>query len=238
MRSGEGIHILIVSSVPDPIRSAINGLTSRSRCISVAKSSASVQVTLRQFKVDIVLLDLVNPLIDIDLVLNFIREDRKSRIVMIGEPWYHNENAVWLDFWVDDFVTAPFDVAELGMRIDRVIRRQALRAEPLRVSRYRFNGWELDVLNRVLRGSQKKSISLSGLEFNLLSALLSNANAVLTRTQLVKLVYKRDLLPNERGIDIAISRLRHVLNQEPNGGEVIKTVYARGYVMAAKVERE
>ena len=80
--------------------------------------------------------------------------------------------------------------------------------------------------------------SLSGSEYQLLRILLSHANHVLTRDQIMLLAKGREADPLERTIDLQVSRLRHRLGDDLEEPRLIKTVRGQGYVLAVPVELE
>jgi two-component system, OmpR family, response regulator len=81
-------------------------------------------------------------------------------------------------------------------------------------------------------------VPLSGVEFRLLSALLSRPQRVLSRSQLMQLTQRRDAEPLDRGIDIRISRLRQLLREDAREPTLIRTVYGEGYMLAVEVTTE
>ena len=78
---------------------------------------------------------------------------------------------------------------------------------------------------------------LSGAEFRLLNVLLTHANRVLNRDQLLDLTQGRESDPFDRSIDVLVSRLRKRLREDPRSPDIIKTVRGEGYVLSAIVTR-
>jgi two-component system OmpR family response regulator len=78
-------------------------------------------------------------------------------------------------------------------------------------------------------------ITLAGGEFELLFALVTNANRVLTRDELLELTKGRGAQPFDRSIDVKISRLRQRLGDHSQSARIIKAIYGKGYVLAAPV---
>jgi two-component system OmpR family response regulator len=135
----------------------------------------------------------------------------------------------------------PFDPRELLARIRSVLRRSGDHPAPAhhqRVSRYRFAGWVLEVSSRNLTDPEGMVVPLSGVEFRLLTALLSRPQRVLTRNQLMQATQRRDADPLDRGIDIRVSRLRQLLREDAREPALIRTVYGEGYMLAVEVTAE
>jgi two-component system OmpR family response regulator len=81
-------------------------------------------------------------------------------------------------------------------------------------------------------------VPLSGVEFRLLTALLSRPQRVLTRNQLMQATQRRDADPLDRGIDIRVSRLRQLLREDAREPALIRTVYGEGYMLGVEVTAE
>jgi two-component system OmpR family response regulator len=113
---------------------------------------------------------------------------------------------------------------------------QNLRADEAR--KIRFAGWTLDIVARHLVSAEGVVSPLSGSEFQLLRVLLSHANHVLTRDQIMLLARGRESDPLERTVDLHVSRLRHRLGDDGDDPRIIKTVRGQGYVLAVPVELE
>jgi two-component system OmpR family response regulator len=101
--------------------------------------------------------------------------------------------------------------------------------------RYCFAGWTLDTTSRSLHAPNGDVITLAGGEFELLLALVTNANRVLTRDELIELTKGRGGQPFDRSIDVKISRLRQRLRDHAQDGRIIRAIYGKGYVLAAQV---
>jgi two-component system OmpR family response regulator len=103
------------------------------------------------------------------------------------------------------------------------------------VVEYRFEGYRLDMIRRVLVRGDGARVSLSGSEFELLAIFLARPNRVLSRDLLVELTQGREAPAYDRSIDVRVSRLRQALadTREPR---LLQTVYGEGYVLTAGVE--
>lgn len=129
-----------------------------------------------------------------------------------------------LEAGVDDYVTKPFSTRELLARIKAVLRRVGADAPELVRTR---SGLEIDLdQHRVM--AQEKPIQLGPTEFKLLHFFMTHPERVYSRTQLLDLVWGRDVYIEERTVDVHIRRLRKAL--EPYGfDELVQTVRGVGY---------
>ena len=95
-----------------------------------------------------------------------------------------------------------------------------------------FAGWQFNLGNNTLTSPNGAEHALSMAETELLKVFVSNPNRILQRE---KLMGTRDLAPNDRAIDVRISRLRRKLEPDPQSPAFIKTVYGAGYLFLATV---
>ncbi len=100
----------------------------------------------------------------------------------------------------------------------------------------RFAGWKLELERRRLVNPEGTEVMLTNGEYDLLLALLSRANHVVTRDKLLRLVSGRKSGPFCRAIDVAVGRLRRRLDDDARAAQMIKTVRGKGYVMAISVD--
>jgi two-component system, OmpR family, response regulator len=139
----------------------------------------------------------------------------------------------------DDYLPKPFNPRELLARIKAVLRRVS--TEPASVDQGSrvliFAGWQLDLRLRELLSSDGAKVAITGAEFDLLHAFCERPGRVLSRNQLLDLTQQRAPGPNERSIDVLVSRLRQKLERDPREPEFLKTVRSGGYVFTPEVER-
>jgi two-component system response regulator CpxR len=138
-----------------------------------------------------------------------------------------------LDMGADDYLPKPFNPRELLARIHAILRRseggRAETAEGRERERLKVGDLLLDPARRIVFQADSP-VELTGVEFNLLEALLRNAGAVVRRTDLAKTVLGRELSPSDRSVDVHVSRLRSKLGPGEGGGERIKSIRKSGYI--------
>ena len=171
---------------------------------------------------DAVLLDLMMPGIDGLEVCRRIRQQSRIPVVMLTAKGDEADRVVGLELGADDYVAKPFSPRELVARLRAVLRRSLAGGEELRQGEL-----VVDVEARtVLIGAAP--VELTGIEFDLLVALLRRAGRVVTRESLLSAAGRGDVTVSERTVDVHISHLRSKLG----AGAVIKTVRGVGYVLA------
>ena len=173
---------------------------------------------------DVVLLDVMMPGMDGLEVLRRIRETSKVPVVMLTARGEETDRVVGLELGADDYVSKPFSARELLARIRAVTRRGAMNDERLSVA-----GLVAEVSRREAR-IDGRLLELTGLEFDLLVALLRRAGRVVPRSALLTAA-GRDAIVSERTVDVHISKLRKKLGDDPKRPGRIRTVRGVGYVL-------
>ena len=180
---------------------------------------------------DAVFLDVMMPGMDGLTVLRKIRDaGHRVPVLMLTARGDEADRVVGLELGADDYVAKPFSPRELLARLRAVMRR----AQPDQVSeRLSSAGITVDTGAREA-WVDGKSVELTGLEIDLLIALLRRAGRVVPRATLLELAGRTDVTVGERAVDVHISRLRKKLGDDPPAR--IRTVRGVGYVLARAAE--
>jgi DNA-binding response OmpR family regulator len=177
---------------------------------------------------DLVVLDLMLPGIDGLEVCRRLRQDGDLPIIMLTARDEEVDRVLGLELGADDYVVKPFSVRELMARIKAVLRRaqgssaptdQALTLGSLHLDPARFEvAWN------------SAPILVSPLEFELLQTLMRHSGQVLTRDQLLDIVWGYDYHGDTRAVDTAVKRLRASMREiSQEAAECIETVHGVGY---------
>lgn len=150
------------------------------------------------------------------------------------------DKIVGLEMGADDYISKPFETAELVARVRTVMRRinKARRTndQALQPSKAKFDNWTLDMINYTLGHQDGTSTQLSMAEMDIMKMFLQGANRLFSRAQILDNL-KLDPDQNfDRSIDVRISRLRSKLCESTQSPKFIKTVYGGGYMFVANVE--
>jgi len=183
---------------------------------------------LEQGAFDVVLLDVMMPRPDGLEVLRMMRKRSRIPVVMLTARGDEADRVVGLELGADDYVAKPFSPRELLARMRAVLRRAQPEAVDERLS---VAGIEVDVPARSVRIAGR-DVELTGLEFDILVALMRRAGRVVPRGALLDEAGRGDVTVSERTIDVHISRLRKKIGDDPRSPERIRTVRGIGYVLA------
>jgi two-component system, OmpR family, response regulator len=180
---------------------------------------------------DAILLDVMMPGIDGLAVLRKLREaGHRIPVIMLTARGDEADRVVGLELGADDYVAKPFSPRELLARLRAVMRR----AQPDAVAeKLSAAGITVDTGAREA-WIDGKPVELTGLEIDLLIALLRRAGRVVPRAALLELAGRADVTVGERAVDVHISRLRKKLGDDPPTR--IRTVRGVGYVLARAAE--
>lgn len=180
----------------------------------------------RSFHPDLVLLDIMLPIMDGWSVLKKIREDGKTPVIMLTAKGELSDKVQGLEEGADDYVTKPFETKEVVARIHAVLRRYGLEEDTaekkLTFPKLVIN---LDSYELIVDG---KRIDTPPKELELLYRLASAPNRVFTRNQLLDEVWGFDYFGDSRTVDVHVKRLREKL-EGVSDQWALKTVWGVGY---------
>jgi DNA-binding response OmpR family regulator len=178
---------------------------------------------------DAVLLDVMMPGIDgLEVVKRVRAKNNNVPILMLTAKGDETDRVVGLELGADDYIPKPFAPRELLARLRAVVRRANPDAAAARLS---IGDIAIDVPGREVR-IQGKVAELTGIEFDILVALVRRAGRVVPREALLSEAGRGDVAVGERTVDVHISHLRQKLGDDPKVPKLIKTVRGVGYVLA------
>ncbi|VAW11925.1 Two-component transcriptional response regulator, LuxR family [hydrothermal vent metagenome] len=234
-------HLLVVDDDRD-IRVLLKQfLTRQGFRVTTAADGYEMQAALSDWKIDLVVLDLMLPGKDGLSICRDLRATSRMPIVMLTVMGEENDRIQGFGDGADDYIAKPFNPHELLARIRAVLHRThmvppAAAAGCGRI--FLFDDWRLDVGLRCLKSAGGTLVDLSTAEFDLLAAFVEHPRQVLSRDQLLDLARGKVEIPFDRKIDMQVSRLRHKIEADPKHPTLIRTVRGAGYVFTAKVARD
>ncbi len=183
----------------------------------------------RSLAPDLIVLDLMLPLLDGMELCQILRRESDVPIIMLTAKAGLADRTRGLDTGADDYVVKPFDPEEVVARAKAVLRRVQDRVQQ-RLSHGRIT---LDETTRRVTVDEKP-VDLSRTLYLLLAAFMRHPNQVLTRDQLIALAFDDDFDAYDRSVDNHIFRLRKQIAAD--GFQPIQTVYGSGYRFVTKDE--
>ena len=232
-------HVLLVDDDESVRRLVDDYLVQNDFRVSAAVTGGELMSAFAREVIDLVLLDLRLPGEDGMQLLRQLRAQSQIPVIILTGRSEEADRVMGLELGADDYLTKPFSPRELLARIRTVLRRahagQEVHGAPV-CRAYRIPGWELNLRTRRLTGDDGVQVALSNGEFNLLAALLSTANRVVTRDQLIEMSRRYDNEVYDRAVDVQILRLRRKLERNPAEPQIIITERGAGYRIAVPVE--
>ena len=176
---------------------------------------------------DLILLDIMLPILDGLEVLKRLRENKiHTPIIMLTARTAHRERIAGLDAGADDYIPKPFAPHELLARIRAVLRRThqipAATSTPVTSGKIRLDPRRREVWKSRVR------VDVTSIEFDILDILMHSAGRVVSRDQLAADLSHREFTTSQRFIDVHISHLRKKL--ESGNEPLIRSVRGVGYL--------
>lgn len=233
-------RLLVVDDDPSVRAMLREYLEGHGYSVGEAAGGAQMREQIERDLPDAVLLDIRLPGEDGLTLARYLRERYDVGIIMVTASGDVVDRVVGLELGADDYIAKPFDLRELLARLKSVLRR--LQAKPpaeasapaatgQQPRRQRFGRCEIDIESRRMFEVGGAEVTITAMEFDLLTAFLANPNRVLSRDQLLQHTRNREWEPFDRSIDIRIGRLRRKVEPDPAGEpRCIRTVRSAGYM--------
>ena len=221
------MRVLLVEDDPTTLQSIQMVLESAGMVVDTADLGEDGLEIGKLYEYDIILLDIMLPDIDGFEVLRRLRDSRVDTPVLILSGLGEAENKVkGLSTGADDYLTKPFDKAELMARIQAIVRRSAGHSQSI-ISTGQLSV-NLDARTVEVNG---QSIHLTGKEYGVLELLSLRKGTTLTKDMFLNHLYGGMDEPELKIIDVFICKLRKKLSTATGGDNYIETVWGRGYVL-------
>ena len=192
--------------------------------VHTASDGRSGLAAARAYKPDLIVLDVMLPGMDGIEVLTQLRRESDVYVILLTARSEETDKLVGLTVGADDYVTKPFSPRELVARVKAALRRIRDGVGPTGAPVLAFRHVRIDTASRQVWVGDEP-VDLTATEFDLLKALAEHRGRVLSREQLLELVWGYDFYGEERVVDVHVGHIRQKLG---NGG-FIATVRGVGY---------
>ena len=223
-------RLLLVEDEPGLVLTLTDRLTREGYAVETSGDGESALERAAGDTFDLVLLDVMLPgLNGFDLLRDLRRRGVQTPVIMLTARGQVVDKIVGLKLGADDYVTKPFDMAELLARIEAKLRRAPTVAH--RVESHRFGSIQIDFRSaEVTRDGAP--VELSAREFQLLRYFIEHRGATLTREELLNEVWGYHAMPSTRTVDVHVAWLRQKIEANPKHPQYILTVHGLGYKFA------
>jgi two-component system copper resistance phosphate regulon response regulator CusR len=223
------MKILIIEDEVKTARFLKKGLGEAGYVADVAADGGEGLHLALEVDFDLIILDVMLPVLDGCQVLSRVREaGRKALVLMLTARDAVHERVHGFELGADDYLVKPFAFSELLARVRSLLRRSTPRTQET----LRMADLEIDLMRqRAIRGG--KRLDLTSKEFLLLTLLVRRAGEVLSRTLIAESVWDMNFDSDTNVVDVNVRRLRGKMD-DPFPVKLIRTVRGAGYVLEAE----
>lgn len=200
--------------------------------VITADNGENALYTARHKQPDLILLDIMMPKMDGYTFLKKFRQEFQSPVIMITARQEEADAVVGLELGADDYVVKPFRMRELLARIQAVLRRVE-HAAPVE-KRLRVGGIELDPVSHSVT-VDGAAVTLTPIEFDLLSLFMRSPGQVFKRAQLVEALFESGFVGLESTLNVHIHNLRQKLQNKSGSADYIESVFGVGYRLRKEI---
>jgi DNA-binding response OmpR family regulator len=228
--SADMVKVLIIEDEEVLVKNLADKLQSEGFSVVTAMDGETGLDRVRSEKPDLIVLDIMLPGLDGLSICRMVRHDAATAhipIIMLTARGTEVDKIVGLESGADDYVVKPFGLGEFLARVRAVMRRapgRTLAQQDELIS----NDLRLNLTGRRVFKSNEE-IKLSNKEFDLLSELMRNRSAVLSRDLILTKVWGYDYFVDKRTVDVHIRWLREKIEDDPSSPKRIVTVRGVGY---------
>lgn len=219
-------RILVVDDDPDILKVVSLSLRQADYEVYTAADGEEALRMAQRVRPDLVILDVMLPKIDGFEVCAQLRSVSSVPILLLSARGQEMDKVVGFNVGADDYLTKPFSMPELLLRVRAILRRTA--AAPEADQTLRFRDVTINRANRrvEIRGRQ---VDLTPREFDLFWFLASHPGHVFSREAILQRVWHSDYNGDEAALTVCIRRLREKVEENPGKPEHIKTIWGVGY---------
>jgi two-component system phosphate regulon response regulator OmpR len=211
--------------------------------VKAVPDAPAMDKQLARERYDLVVLDLMLPGEDGLAICRRLRggdaaQSSAPAIIMLTAKGDEVDRIVGLEMGADDYLPKPFNPKELLARVKAVLRRKTPSGPPgapVAGGVFQFGDFSLNLATRTLTHAGKE-VALTTGEFSVLKVLVQHPRQPLSRDKLMELARGREYEVFDRSIDVQISRLRKIVEDDPSKPKHIQTVWGFGYVFVPDIE--
>nr|WP_040697899.1 response regulator transcription factor [Pseudoalteromonas citrea] len=184
------------------------------------------------YNYQLIILDIRLPLLEGYDVLCQLRKCKQTPVLILSASGAEQDRIKGLSMGADDYLPKPFNIEELVLRVEAILRRSQQSEQTLVNFFIESNGLSLDK-QQFKATFNHKAIDMTAIQFKLLWHLVENAGQALSKPYLSQQVLERQFSRYDRSLDMHLSRLRKKLIAAGMGAESITTLHGRGYTFNA-----
>ena len=195
----------------------------------------AVDIVARE-KIDLVLLDIMMPVMDGIMAMAQIRKVSNIPVILLTAKSEDSDIILGLDVGADDYITKPFNPMEVKARVKSQLRRYLFLGaaeQTIDEGKLVIGGIELDDRSKTV-SVDGNDVSLTPKEYDILKLLMSEPGRVFSIKELYSAVWKETPFGNESTVAVHIRHLREKIEIDPANPRYIKVIFGQGYCMREK----
>ncbi len=220
--------ILIVEDDKEINRLLCDYLQSQEYSIISAENGLNALTILHEHDIDLVLLDLMLPLQSGDVVLTKLREFSEVPVIVLSAKNTVQTKIDVIRMGADDYITKPFDLDEVTVRIEAVLRRSEKQSRTDSQDKLQYKGLQMDCSSKLVT-IKGNSLILTSKEYGILELLLRNPTKLFSKANLFESVWNEPYYNEDSTLKVHMSNLRNKIRQYAGDEEYIETVWRMGY---------
>jgi two-component system alkaline phosphatase synthesis response regulator PhoP len=221
-------RILLVEDEPGLSLTISDLLASEGHCVDTAMDGPTGLVKGANRELDLIIIDVMLPGKNgFDVCKELRQQGCDTAVLMLTARTRVTDRVVGLKLGADDYLSKPFDPAELLARVEALLRRVVKKGRAA-VARFEFGRVEADFESSLIR-KNGEPVTLALKEIQLLRYLIDHRGTVVTREELLQHVWEYQSDVSSRTIDVHVAWLRQKLEDNPQNPQFIHTVRGQGY---------
>ena len=230
MANSEQPHIALVDDDPKIRELTAKYLSDQELSVKTAANGSELDELMKNNNISLIILDLMMPE---ESGLNICQRLRVNNveipIIMLTAKGDEVDRIVGLEMGADDYLPKPFNPRELLARVNAILRRQHQSSIQNTKDIFKFGNFSFDISNRSLHKNGQE-IQITAGEYDLLRVFSERPKQPLSRDQIMQLAKGKELDVFDRSIDVQISRLRRLIEEDPNKPKFLQTKWGFGYI--------
>ena len=230
MTKNEQPHIALVDDDPKIRELTAKYLSDQELSVKTAANGSELDELMKNNNIGLIILDLMMPE---ESGLNICQRLRVNNveipIIMLTAKGDEVDRIVGLEMGADDYLPKPFNPRELLARVNAILRRQQHNTIQNTKDIFEFGNFSFDISNRSLHKNNQE-IQITAGEYDLLRVFAERPKQPLSRDQIMQLAKGKELDVFDRSIDVQISRLRRLIEEDPNKPKFLQTKWGFGYI--------
>lgn len=227
----ENANILLVEDEESLAKGLEYNLSEEGYLVDIAKDGKQAIEMFDKKEYDLIVLDIMLPYKNGFEVADYIRKKNPQMpILMLTARTSVDDRVKGLEVGADDYITKPFHLKELLLRIEGMLRRKSWYTKAVNTSPvYKFGNNEINFETLRCR-HRKHDFQLTHFEAMLMKYLIENKGRIISRKELLENVWNLNPEVETRTVDIFISRLRKYFEEDPSNPVYFKSVRSSGYI--------